>query len=496
MTTSCIPLKTKMGILFGWLHCPFLKAKLPPIVAILAYRGVKMHIMNGTQSHKQRNQVINDFVNGEDPEKWVLLFSSVGSVGLNLMCADIVIMLDTIWSQVGVEQITRQSTWLTQDKPVHVYYLIALQTMDGEMLETLLMKGTNLTLQKILNDEEEEEDIDLGVEEDKLKKASGSRMPKKKLTAATMKALMKRAPSMPMTDEEESTGEEPTKGKGKVMMKQAAQLPAVEDPVKRKRKAKAKSREFVELSAAEESMKEEPVKGSGKAKGKGKAKASMKRASKEPEAKVKKRTQHHAVARYAKKGTSDGGNQSQEELVPRFVKESTGSSSDEDLGKQMVTAWASQQPTEYDDPAMDIDDQSQAVPPSSKGSDNDRDLEQPAEDVNSLMVGDSPAMDVDIRLSLTPPPCGQPMRLALPTPTGMQTLTQTGATQGSFDNDPILDWMADVRGSSPMNTPFDLATGATSQLNKPVPSLTLKPIQSKKKDGMGVKKAPGSSKAA
>ncbi|KAF9494555.1 hypothetical protein BDN71DRAFT_1507538 [Pleurotus eryngii] len=388
-------------------------------------------------------------------------------------------------------------------------------------------------------------------------------MPKKKPTAATTKASTKRAPSRPVTDEEESMGEVPAKGKGKATTKQAAQLPAAEDPAKRKRKAKAKSRELVESSAVEESTKEEPAKGSGKAKGKGKAKASMKRASKEPEAKVKKRTQHRAAARDAKKGTSDGGDQSQEELVPRPVKGSTGSSSDEDLGKQTVTAWASQRPTEYDDPAMDIDDQSQAVPLSSEGSDNDRNLEQPTEDVDSLMVGDGPAMDIDVCLSLTPPPCGQPMRLALPTPTGMQTPTQTGATQESFDNDTILDWvatqelnirmphtidirdgsihppfpparnrkhmhspnqspqkgghprkrtapshaesddgedfttqMADLRGSSPTNTPFDLATGASSQLDEPVPSLTLKPIRSKKKDTMGVKKAAGSSKAS
>ncbi|KAF9494556.1 hypothetical protein BDN71DRAFT_1507539 [Pleurotus eryngii] len=135
------------------------------ISSILAYRGVKMHIMNRTQTREQCDQVIDDFVNSEDPEKQILLFSSVGSVGLNLTCADVVIMLDTIWSQVGVEQIIRRSARLMQDKPVHIYYLIALQTTDvlmstlarekGEMLETLLTKGTNPTLQKILNDEED-----------------------------------------------------------------------------------------------------------------------------------------------------------------------------------------------------------------------------------------------------------------------------------------------------------------------------------------------------
>ncbi|KAF9493261.1 hypothetical protein BDN71DRAFT_1432613 [Pleurotus eryngii] len=395
------------------------------ISSILAYRGVKMHIINGTHSCEQCDQVIDDFINSKDPEKWILLSPSVGSVGLNLTCVDVVIML------VGVEQIIGQSTWLTQDKPVHIYYLIALQTTDvlmftlaqekGEMLETLLTKGTNLKLQKILDNEEDEDDIDLGVEEDRPKKVSGSRMPKKKLMAATTKASMKQAPSRPVTDKEESTKEKHVKGNRKATAKQAAQPPAVEDPVKRKRKAKAKSREFVELSTVEESMKEESVKGLGRVKRKGKAKVSMKQVSKKPEAKVKKRMQHCAAARDAKKDMSDGAYQSKEELVPQPVKRSTSSSSDEDFGKQTVTAQASQWPTEDNNLAMDIDDQSQAVPPSSKGNDNNQDLEQPAEDINSSMVGDSPAMDVDVHLSLTLQPCGQPMRITLPTPTGMQT---------------------------------------------------------------------------
>lgn len=60
---------------------------------ILAYKGIKTLIMNGTLKREERDQVIDEFVHGDDPEKRVLLFSSVGAVGLNLTCADVVIML-------------------------------------------------------------------------------------------------------------------------------------------------------------------------------------------------------------------------------------------------------------------------------------------------------------------------------------------------------------------------------------------------------------------
>lgn len=40
----------------------------------------------------QRASVINEFVTSTDPEWRVLLFSSVGIAGLNLACADVLIL--------------------------------------------------------------------------------------------------------------------------------------------------------------------------------------------------------------------------------------------------------------------------------------------------------------------------------------------------------------------------------------------------------------------
>ena len=74
-------------------NCRHIQSTATNFAQILAYRGVKTHVLNGTLKREERDQVIDDFVNGDDPEKRVLLFSSVGSVGLNLTCADVVIML-------------------------------------------------------------------------------------------------------------------------------------------------------------------------------------------------------------------------------------------------------------------------------------------------------------------------------------------------------------------------------------------------------------------
>lgn len=433
---------------------------------------------------------------------------------------------------MGVEQIIGRSARLTQDKPVHVYYLIALQTTDvlmstlaqekGEMLQTLLTKGTNPTLQRILDGEDDDDDVELGVDEVSASKARSAKV--------SGGGKTKRKP-MPATTKSTTT--------------RAAQPPAA--PAKRKGKTTAKSSEFVESSSSEESTDEEIAKGKGKgksstkrgaqppaaqepAKPKAKAKATKKRASKEPEANMKKRSQHRAAARDAKKGTSNDDEQSEVDLVPRPVKRSAGSSSDEDVGQQSPPVRASQQAT------------------SDHASQGD----------------DGAAMDVDSRIPLTPPPCGQRMRAALPTPTGTQAFTQTtGATQGSLFDDPISDWvatqdlnirtphaidirdgsihppfppdgnrkhtrspneqsprkdsrprkrttrsqaesdgedftmqMADIRVSSPTPTPFHLATGATSQVDEPVPSLALKPIRSKKKDALRPKPAGSSKKDA
>ncbi|KAF4567081.1 hypothetical protein EYR36_010697 [Pleurotus pulmonarius] len=66
------------------------------------------------------------------------------------------------------------------------------------------------------------------------------------------------------------------------------------------------------------------------------------------------------------------------------------------------------------------------------------------------------------------------------------------ALQAESEGEDFTTQMADVSDSSPAKNPYDLATGATSQVDEPVPPLAFKPIRSKKQ---GMRGKPGSSKA-
>ncbi|KAF9487612.1 hypothetical protein BDN71DRAFT_1594410 [Pleurotus eryngii] len=129
------------------------------IQTVFRMKGISVLVLNGLLTKEQQERVIKDFVNSDAQEHWVLLFLSIGAVGLNLTCVDTVIMLDTIWSQVGTEQIIGRSAHLTQENAVHVYHLVSLRTTDvlmstmarekGEMLRTLFSKEKNEKLEQV-----------------------------------------------------------------------------------------------------------------------------------------------------------------------------------------------------------------------------------------------------------------------------------------------------------------------------------------------------------
>ncbi|KAF7416476.1 hypothetical protein PC9H_002742 [Pleurotus ostreatus] len=149
------------------------------IETVFRMKGIGVLVLNGLMNKQDRERVIDDFVHSDAAEHRVLLFSSIGAVGLNLTCADTVIMLDMIWSQVGTEQIIGRAARLTQENAVHVYHLVALGTTDvlmstmarekGEMLATLFSKEKNEKLEEVfygiskknaVSDSDQEEDDD------------------------------------------------------------------------------------------------------------------------------------------------------------------------------------------------------------------------------------------------------------------------------------------------------------------------------------------------
>ncbi|KAG2136436.1 hypothetical protein DEU56DRAFT_756342 [Suillus clintonianus] len=138
--------------------------------------------LSGSNTIDERNDIIHKF--NTVPEHRVLLFSTVGAVGLNLTVATVVILFDQCWSRMLVNQIIGRAWRLGQVETVLVYNMVALGTVDvlmvdhgegkGKMLGQFLDKNQAvvhtiqraLTGQRIRGDEGYDENDDDDDEED------------------------------------------------------------------------------------------------------------------------------------------------------------------------------------------------------------------------------------------------------------------------------------------------------------------------------------------
>jgi SNF2 family DNA or RNA helicase len=64
----------------------------PSIQSAMKVNGIIPFVINGSMKMKDRDETVQAFVSSADPDRRVLLFSSVGAAGLNLACADVVIL--------------------------------------------------------------------------------------------------------------------------------------------------------------------------------------------------------------------------------------------------------------------------------------------------------------------------------------------------------------------------------------------------------------------
>ena len=64
----------------------------PTIVSAMNIHGIKPYVINSAIGPKKSNGVVQDFIRGTDIDRRVLLFSRVGAAGLNLACANVVIL--------------------------------------------------------------------------------------------------------------------------------------------------------------------------------------------------------------------------------------------------------------------------------------------------------------------------------------------------------------------------------------------------------------------
>ncbi|KAL0575320.1 hypothetical protein V5O48_006649 [Marasmius crinis-equi] len=126
---------------------------------VLELYGIECVYIDGTQTLEKRNEMINEFKRAGGPR--VLIFSSVGSVGLNLSVADVVLFLDQPWSAQDEEQMRARAHRQPQTREVKVISVLALKTADTiintmarqkkDMFEAFVNKDLAHELQKLLS---------------------------------------------------------------------------------------------------------------------------------------------------------------------------------------------------------------------------------------------------------------------------------------------------------------------------------------------------------
>ncbi|CAL1698687.1 unnamed protein product [Somion occarium] len=106
--------------------------------------GIKHLMINGSQALTTRTDTINKFRSGERDDSRVMLITKVGATGLNMAFANILVCLDTMWSQQEDNQLIGRVWRQPQPKTVHVYRLIAQGTPDVFLNEIAFTKGMML----------------------------------------------------------------------------------------------------------------------------------------------------------------------------------------------------------------------------------------------------------------------------------------------------------------------------------------------------------------
>ncbi|GLB33117.1 putative helicase [Lyophyllum shimeji] len=131
----------------------------PLLRNVLELYGIRCMFIDGQTSLNKRAQIVDKFRN--DPSLRVLIVSSVGSTGLNLTAASVVIFLDQPWSAQDELQIRGRAHRQPQKKVVKCYHILADDTADvvlaalargkQDMLESFLQKDTGKDLVELLS---------------------------------------------------------------------------------------------------------------------------------------------------------------------------------------------------------------------------------------------------------------------------------------------------------------------------------------------------------
>lgn len=135
----------------------------PLLISVLHLHNINPLVIHGGHGAEERNEIVLKF--HSDPKVRILIFSSVGAVGLNLTAASVVVLFvscpsrhsqlslshhftydlqDQCWSRMLVNQIIGRAWQLGQQKEVVVYNMVALGTVNVLMLHHGEGKGNML----------------------------------------------------------------------------------------------------------------------------------------------------------------------------------------------------------------------------------------------------------------------------------------------------------------------------------------------------------------
>ncbi|KAF7974464.1 hypothetical protein HWV62_12104 [Athelia sp. TMB] len=101
------------------------------IQSALSVSGVESIVYNGAMKLAERTKALAEFRASSTHR--VLLMSKVGTVGLNLTCADVAIAVDVPWSQIDLEQFWGRVHRFGQKRPVYGFLLVAHNSFDQVM---------------------------------------------------------------------------------------------------------------------------------------------------------------------------------------------------------------------------------------------------------------------------------------------------------------------------------------------------------------------------
>ncbi|KAK7440780.1 hypothetical protein VKT23_016856 [Stygiomarasmius scandens] len=222
---------------------------LPQIGAVLQLFGIEFLQYNGEVTPKKRAETVRQFQRPDGPR--VMIISQVGSVGLNLDFANIMIVLDTLWSAQEYNQLVGRIHRYPQVKPVIVYRLVAANSpdvflnnlsMDKGMIQEAfvtsseklkcLIGGTDYVPQDLESDAEVEDEGEMA-EMDTKKKARSKKNPTDQATKPK-RSRKKKAAQNDLTRTDEAAG------KPKEKKKATAQGSSTSDTTKRSKESKEK----------------------------------------------------------------------------------------------------------------------------------------------------------------------------------------------------------------------------------------------------------------